>query len=112
MKVAVLLNEGTSYKCTGAACLNALFKKIDAFEGYPEDTELVGFFHNGGELEKKIERLKEKNVDTIHLSTCLRSKFDGYEELAKVLSKNFNIVGYTHGSEQGKTKAAVSYCLN
>ena len=109
MKIAVLLNEGTSYKCTGAACLNAMFKKIDSFEGYPDDVELVGFFHNGGDLEKKIARLKEKNVDTIHLSTCLRSKFEGYDDLARELSKDFNIVGYTHGSKQGKTKMAINY---
>jgi len=109
MKIAVLLNEDTSYKCTGAGCLNALFTKSDAFENYSPDTELVGFFHNGGELEQKIERLKSKGVHTIHLSTCLRAKFSGYEELAKRLSHDFDVVGYTHGSKEGKTKAAVMY---
>ncbi len=109
MKIAILLNEDTSYKCTGAGCLKAFFTKADAFENYPDDTELVAFFHIGGALEKKIERLRMKGVQTIHLSSCLRSKFDGYEELAERLSLDFNVVGYTHGCEQGKKKKAVIY---
>ncbi len=109
MKIAILLNEETSYKCTGGGCLKAFFTKVDAFEEYPEDAELVGFFHIGGDLEKKLSRLKKRDVDTIHLSSCLRSKFEGYEELAERLSADFNIIGYTHGKEQGKTKRAVRY---
>ncbi len=109
MKIAILLNEDTSFKCTGSGCLKAFFSKADAFEGYPEESELVAFFHIGGKLDNKLKRLKEKNVDTIHLSSCLRSKYDGYEELAKKLSSDFNIIGYTHGRKQGKTKEAVMY---
>ncbi len=109
MKVAVILNESTSYKCTGAGCMNAFFSKTAAFEGYPAGSELVGFFHNGGELDKKIDKMKEKEVEVIHLSTCLRAQCGDYEELAERLSADFDVVVYTHGSEQGKTKKAVSY---
>ncbi len=109
MKVAILLNEDTSFKCTGSGCLKAFFSKTDAFDDYPENAELVAFFHIGGKLENKLQRLKEKNVETIHLSSCLRSKYDGYEELAKRLSEDFNIIGYTHGKEQGKTREAIIY---
>ncbi len=109
MKIAILLNEETSFKCTGAGCLKAFFSKTDAFDGYPADAELVAFFHIGGNLDNKLNRLKEKNVETIHLSSCLRSKYSGYEELAERLSSDFNIIGYTHGREQGKTKKAVMY---
>ncbi len=109
MKIAILLNEDTSFKCTGSGCLKAFFSKTDAFEGYPDDAELIAFFHIGGKLENKLKRLKEKNVETIHLSSCLRSKYSEYEELAKRLSLDFNIVGYTHGSKQGKIREAIMY---
>lgn len=109
MKVAILLNEETSYKCTGAGCLKALFARSDAFKNYPANTELVAFFHIGGDLDKKIKRLRQKEVETVHLSSCLRSKYEGYEELAEKLSADFNVVGYTHGREEGKTKKAVRY---
>ena len=107
MKIAILINEDTADRCTGKGCLKAFFNRTDAFSDYPEDTELVGFFHIGGDLERKIERLIENEVDTVHLSSCLRSKYQGYEELARELSRYFNVIGYTHGSEEGNTKRAV-----
>ena len=107
MKIAILINEDTASRCTGKGCLKAFFDRTDAFSNHPEDTELVGFFHIGGDLERKIERLIENRVDTVHLSSCLRSKYEGYEDLARELSRYFNVIGYTHGSEEGRTKRAL-----
>lgn len=107
MKIAILINEDTSYRCTGAGCMKAFMQRKDAFEGYPEDTELMGFTHVGGDLDRKIERLIANGVDTIHLSSCLRSKYDQYEELAMKLSEHFSVVGYTHGKPVGKTRKTV-----
>ena len=107
MKIAILLNEDTSYRCTGKGCLKAFFNRTEAFADYPEDTELVGFFHIGGDLQRKIQRLIENEVDTVHLSSCLRSKYEGYEALARQLSRHFNVIGYTHGSEEGKSRKAL-----
>ncbi len=107
MKLAIIINEDTSYKCTGGGCLKAFFNKSDAFDQYDEETELVGFFHIGGNLDKKIDRLREKGVTTVHLSSCLRSKYEGYEELAGELAKDFDIVGYTHGCVEGKSRRAI-----
>jgi len=108
MKIAILVNEDTANRCTGSGCLRAFFSKVDAFEGCPNDAELIGFTHVGGELDKKINRLIEKGVDTIHLSSCIRSKYASYESLANRLSEHFNVVGYTHGKSQGKTTETVS----
>jgi len=108
MKVAIFINEETSYKCSGSGCLRAFFEKQDAFDGYPEDSVLVSFTHVGGELDKKINRLIENDVDTVHLSSCIRSKYPDYEALAKRLSEYFNVVGYTHGKPNGKTQDTIS----
>ena len=43
----------------------------------------------------------------VHLSSCLRSKDPNYEALAQKLSEHFQVVGYTHGSEIGKTRQAI-----
>lgn len=107
MRIAIIVNEKTADRCTGAGCLKAFYRRKDAFVDHDENTELVGFFHVGGDLEKKINSLIKNEVDTIHLSSCLRSSYDKYEELANQLSKHFNIIGYTHGNRVGKKKEAI-----
>ena len=107
MKLAVIVNEDTALRCTGAGCLKAYMNRIDAFADYPEDAELVGFTHSGGDLQRKIERFKTNGVDIIHLSSCMRSKYADYEKLGKELSKDFNVIGYTHGGAEGKTQATI-----
>lgn len=109
MKIAVIVNEDTAMRCTGAGCLKAFMKRIDAFADYPDDVELIGFTHSGGDLERKIERFKKNGVDTIHLSSCMRSKYEDYEKLGQELSKDFNVIGYTHGGPEGKTRPTVRH---
>ena len=54
-KIAVLVNEDTMQRCSCGGCLKAYMNKVDSFERYAdEDTELVGFTHSGGDLEKKL----------------------------------------------------------
>lgn len=108
MKVAIITRKETMDKCTGKGCMRAFFNKEDAFEGYPADTELVAFTHDGGDLEHKISRLKEMDVDTVHLSTCMRGKSDRYEELAYQLSRDFEVKGYTHGGKDGKNRKSIN----
>ncbi len=108
-KIAIIVRSETLDKCTGKGCLNAYLNRIDAFASYPENTRLVGFTHDSGALEKKITKLKESGVEVVHLSSCLRGKCDKYEALAKRLSKDFTVVGYTHGALQGRTRKAI--CL-
>ncbi|WP_019879862.1 CGGC domain-containing protein [Succinispira mobilis] len=109
MNIAILVREDTAKVCTGGGCLSAFFAKEDSFERYKDlkDINLVAFTHAGGDLDKKIASFKKKNVDVVHLSSCLRSKDPNYEALAQKLSEHFQVVGYTHGSEIGKTRQAI-----
>ncbi|MCT4594129.1 MAG: CGGC domain-containing protein [Anaeromicrobium sp.] len=110
MKIGIIIRKETADRCTGKGCMRAFFKKEDSFKRYEgmEDVELVAFMHSGGDLEYKINKLKELGVDVIHLSTCMRGKYENYEGLAHELSKDFHVVGYTHGSENGKSRDTVS----
>lgn len=107
MKIAIIVRSETLDRCTGRGCLNAFSKRIDAFERYGEEAQLVAFTHDGGDLEHKIDNFKKHGVDVVHLSTCMRGKSAGYEALAKRLSRNFDVVGYTHGSFRGRTREAI-----
>ncbi len=57
--------------------------------------------------EDKAQRLKDSGVEIVHLSSCLRGKSDDYEQLAKRLSQDFAVVGYTHGAFIGRTRQAI-----
>lgn len=63
--------------------------------------------HNGGDIRKKIAVLQEKEVDVVHLSSCIRGKDPNYAQLAQQLSEHFAVVGYTHGDEIGKSGQAI-----
>lgn len=77
MKVAILVNEDTMNRCTAKGCFNAFNNKTDSFANYDSDIELVEFTHAGGNLEQLIESLIKNKVDVVHLSSCLRLKFEG-----------------------------------
>lgn len=99
MKIGILVREETMMKCTGKGCLNALLQKKDAFSRYKDNLELLTFTHTGGDINRKIEKMIELGIENVHLSSCLRSKDPQYEDLIKLLSEHFTVVGYTHGSE-------------
>lgn len=107
VKIAIFVRQETLEKCTGRGCLRAFSQRLDAFAGYGEHAQLIAFTHEGGELEHKIANLKKHQVKTVHLSTCLRAKSEGYIALAERLAKDFDVVGYTHGSLTGKTRESI-----
>ena len=104
MKIVILVREETADRCIGKGCFKAFNNRADAFAEYGSDAELIGFTHTGGDLEHKIARFIEHEVDVVHLSSCMRAKSDDYEALAKRLSKDFKVVGYSHGSAESKTR--------
>ncbi len=109
LKIAILVREETSKKCTGKGCLRSFFAKTESFARYHDtDIELIGFFHSGGDLDYKLAKMKEAEVQVIHVSTCMRAKYDGYEELIGKIGKDFDVIGYTHGSCEGKKVQTVS----
>lgn len=105
-KVAILVNEDTMQRCSCGGCLGAVFAKKDSFERYEEELELVSFTHSGGDLQKKIDTMKRKGVEVVHLSSCSR-KLPEYREIAERLSEDFDVVGYTHGDPIGKSGEAI-----
>ena len=108
MKIAILVREETMQKCTGKGCLNAFFQKKDAFAKYEDEIELVAFSHADGDIDHKIETLIKNGVNVVHLSSCMRSKAANYEALAERISQNFDVVGYTHGAENGKVQETIN----
>jgi len=105
LKIAILVRQETTDKCTGKGCLRAFFSKKEGFARYHDtEIELVGFFNSGGDLDYKLKKMKEAGVQVIHVSTCMRGKYEGYEELVKKIGKDFDVIGYTHGSQDGKTR--------
>lgn len=108
MKIAIIVRNETSNRCTGKGCLKAFFNRVDAFKDYDKDVELVGFTHDGGDIDYKIEKLIKNSVDVVHLSSCMRAKSDDYESLAEKLSEHFHVVGYSHGSAEGKTRETIN----
>ena len=56
--------------------------------------------------------LSSNGVEAIHLSSCMRSKSENYEALAEFLSNYFNVIGYTHGSNEGKKRNTINLKKN
>lgn len=109
LKIAILVREETALQCTGHGCLCSFFAKKGSFARYRGmEVELIGFFHSGGDLDYKLAKMKEAGVQVIHVSTCMRGKYEGYEQLVKKIGKDFDVVGYTHGSLHGKKRKTVS----
>ncbi len=111
-KIAILVRQETSRKCIGKGCLRAFTHKKDSFQQYEgEEIELVGFCDDGGpsddpheNIRLRIEKFKKMGVDTVHLSTCIRAKSQIYQEMIKAFEKEFEVVGYTHGSAVRRKK--------
>lgn len=109
LKIAILVREETTAKCTGKGCLRSFFAKTEGFARYRDmEVELTGFFHSGGDLDYKLAKMKDAGVQVIHVSTCMRGKYDGYGELVEKLGIDFDVIGYTHGSGHGKTRKTAS----
>ncbi|MDK9709143.1 MAG: CGGC domain-containing protein [Desulforhopalus sp.] len=103
LKIAILVREETTKRCTGKGCLRSFFEKTESFARYRgQHVELVAFFHTGGDLDHKLAKLKKSGVEVIHLSTCLRGKDPNYHRFIEQVSRDFTVVGYTHGSEEAK----------
>ena len=54
--------------------------------------------------------MKAAGVEVVHLSTCMRGKDPNYAELAAKIAADFDVVGYTHGPEQGKNTKTQNIC--
>lgn len=108
-KIAIYVCGDVAERCTANGCMKAFNNRGDAFSTYDEEIQMVAFNACNGcdkapveSLDLKIEKFLKAEVDTVHLSTCIRGRCDHYSTFAKKLSKHFNVVGYSHGSAKGK----------
>lgn len=107
-KIGIINCFEVSTRCTGSGCFKAVNNKTGSFERYEdEDIEMISFIHCNGcsenSLEQVLERaekMKLRGVDVIHMSTCIKSKCPKYEVFMEELSKNFEVVGYSHGKKK------------
>ena len=108
--VAIYVCGEVSKKCTANGCLRTFNEKEDSFKRYEEvGCKLVSFNNCNGcneslveSLKVKIEKFQKADVEVVHISTCIRGRCEHYEQFAKEFAKHFDVIGYTHGSEQGK----------
>lgn len=116
--ICIFICGTTSKKCLAKGCFRSFNEKTDSFETYNENGfKMVGFNTCSGceddpvgNLKFKMEKMNVAEVDTVHLSTCMRGHCAHYEEFAKMLSdEGFEVVGYTHGSKNGKKNNSVNY---
>lgn len=115
--IAIYICGEVSKKCTANGCLRTFNENEDSFKRYSENgCKLVAFNTCNGcnenpveSLELKIEKLKKANVQVIHISTCIRGRCNNYEEFAKEFAKHFEVIGYTHGSQEGKKNNNINY---
>jgi predicted metal-binding protein len=106
-KIAVLRCFKVSNKCSGSGCIKAFNKKTASFNEYEESSQMVMTIpcsrcseDSLKEILNSSKELKEQGVKNIHLSTCIRSKCPYYNEFVHELSKDFSVIGYTHGSKK------------
>lgn len=109
-KIAIYVCGEVSKKCTANGCLRAVNQTEDAFEKYEAmGYQLVAFNNCSGcdgnpleSLKVKIEKFQKADVDVVHLSTCIRGRCEHYEQFADAFGGYFDVIGYTHGSAEGK----------
>ena len=95
-------------KCSGTGCINAFNENRGSFDKYVfKDAEIVSFAQCHGCSENATEgvvieanKMKDKGVKTIHISTCIRGRCKWYSEFVDELSRDFEVVDYTHGRKK------------
>lgn len=105
-KIAILICNKTSGKCSSMGCFRAYNNKEKAFEKYlDEDVELAAFFSCARCFEEKEEkiysiaqRLKDNGIETVHFGACaINCKADRYEENRKIFEDlGIEVIEGTH----------------
>lgn len=102
-KIAILRCFKVSKKCSGSSCTKAFKNKTASFNDYEEDSQMFMTIPCSGcstdslkEILISSSELKKQGVESIHLSTCIKSKCPYYNKFFEELSHDFQVVGYTH----------------
>jgi predicted metal-binding protein len=105
-RIAVVRCETVSEVCPGVACFKAFNKRHRHFQGYGDDTEIIGFFTCGGcpgrRVSRLVDSLKKHGLNKVHLSSCMLLEGDYpacphvKEIKAMIESKGIKVVEGTH----------------
>lgn len=94
----------TSHKCTSSGCFKAFYAKEGSFERYEgEEIQMRSFTHCKGCSSDSVEnvvsiakKMKERGVDVVHLSSCVRSKCPSHQQYIDEISEFMEIEAYSH----------------
>ena len=96
-KIAILHCKKSGRVCTGAACFRTFYDRKKSFEQYQgQDVELSAYFDcNGCDADKltdpgfteKLQRMKQENVDRIHIAICCLSKCEQIDKMKEAMDK-------------------------
>lgn len=106
MKIAIGVCEKVNGRCSSMGCFRAYNKKEKHFLRYRDiDIELQAYFScnicssdSKENINKISMKLKEANVDLVHLGACaVKCKADRLEEIKEVFTSNgMELVEGTH----------------
>lgn len=106
-KIGIIRCFEVASRCSGSGCIKAFNNKTGAFDKYNEPADITIAIPCRGCSENSLEeiltsarQLKVDGVETIHLSSCIRSKCKWYDKFQETLSKEFDVIGYTHGNKK------------
>lgn len=103
-KIVIISCGKIMNNCSGKGCKQAFRERQDAFSNYPlTDVKLIGFIRCRhcdetavSRVHKKTDHLLKKDVNAIHLSSCICSVCEKHDDFVEKLSKQFIIVNGTH----------------
>ncbi len=97
-KVGIIRCDAYSEDCAGFNCFPAIRNKTGHFQEYDEVVELVGFDTCGGcgrgkpdKIASRVQRLKDRGAEVIHLGNCLISACPSTEIYIQALQDNVGI---------------------
>ncbi|GLC31703.1 CGGC domain-containing protein [Clostridium omnivorum] len=102
-KIGIINCYNESRTCSSYGCFKAFNNREGSFKNYDSNSEVMCFVHCNGCSEDSVQQvleksriMKNKGVDTIHLSTCIKLKCPLYNKFIEALGKEIDIVGYSH----------------
>jgi len=107
-RIGIINCYEVSKKCTASGCFKAFHARTGSFERYQdEEAEIISFVHCNGcqpdaveNVVEKARRMRDKGVNVIHLSTCVRSRCPMYERFLESLAYEIEVEGFTHAKKK------------
>lgn len=102
-KIAIIRCDEKAKICPGTTCFKVIREKTAAFEQYGDEIEIIGLDTCGGcglgktdKIVAKVENLKQRGAEVIHVSSCVKKMCPYYELFVEEVGKHSKVEGYTH----------------